>query len=102
MSTNGRARPDLAINRASTVNCKVAGKVESLYLRHDRAATHLFRVLGRREASGDQRALIASADTPDGPSLGLGERAFDAGEQALAPFEGITDELIASVPVARI
>ena len=41
---------------------------------------------------------IASADTPDGPSLGLGERAIDAIEQALEPFEGIVDELLASVP----
>jgi hypothetical protein len=41
---------------------------------------------------------IASADTPDGPSLGLGERAIDAITQALEPFEGIVDELLASVP----
>ncbi len=45
---------------------------------------------------------IASADTPDGPSLGLGELAFEAIEQALEPFEGIVGELLASVPVARI
>ena len=41
---------------------------------------------------------IASADTPDGPSLGLGDRAIDAIAQALEPFEGIVDELLASVP----
>ena len=41
---------------------------------------------------------IASTDTPYGPSLGLGERAFDAIEQALEPFEGIADDLLASVP----
>ena len=41
---------------------------------------------------------IASADTPDGPSLGLGERAMEAIEEALEPFEGIADELLASVP----
>lgn len=41
---------------------------------------------------------IASTDTPDGPSLGLGERAFDAIEQALEPFEGIADDLLDSVP----
>ena len=41
---------------------------------------------------------IASADTPDGPSLGLGERAIDAIGAALVPFEGIVDELLASVP----
>lgn len=41
---------------------------------------------------------IASADTPDGPSLGLGEQAEDAIEAALAPFAGIVDELLASLP----
>ena len=41
---------------------------------------------------------IASADTPDGPSLGLGERAIDAIAAALTPFEGIADELLASAP----
>jgi hypothetical protein len=41
---------------------------------------------------------IASADTPDGPSLGLGERAIEAIEAALAPYEGIADELLASLP----
>ncbi len=41
---------------------------------------------------------IASADTPDGPSLGLGERATDAIERALEPFKGIADELLASLP----
>ena len=30
---------------------------------------------------------IASADTPDGPSLGLGELALEAIEQALEPFK---------------
>lgn len=81
---------------------QVAGKVESLYLRHDRAATHLLRALGRRAAAGDQRARIASADTPAGPSLGLAERAIDTIEQALEAFEGIVGELLASVPHARI
>jgi hypothetical protein len=41
---------------------------------------------------------IASADTPDGPSLGLGLEARDAVEQALKPFGGIVDELLASLP----
>jgi hypothetical protein len=41
---------------------------------------------------------IASADTPDGPSLGLGERAIEAIEDALEPFEGIVSELLATVP----
>jgi hypothetical protein len=39
---------------------------------------------------------IASADTPDGPSLGLGCGAVAAIEAALAPFEGIVDELMAA------
>lgn len=41
---------------------------------------------------------IASADTPDGPSLGLGKGAIEAVEHALEPFEGIVDELLASLP----
>ena len=40
---------------------------------------------------------IASADTPGGPSLGLGHGAVEAIEEALAPFEGIVDELMASL-----
>ena len=45
---------------------------------------------------------IASADTPDGPSLGLRERAIEAIAEALEPFEGIVEELLASVPTGRI
>jgi hypothetical protein len=41
---------------------------------------------------------IASADTRDGPSLGLGESAMVAIEMALQPFHGVVDELLASVP----
>lgn len=41
---------------------------------------------------------IASADTPDGPSLGLGKGAIEAVEHALEPFEGTVDELLASLP----
>jgi hypothetical protein len=40
---------------------------------------------------------IASADTPEGPSLGLGLGAIEAIEAALKPFEGIADELLASL-----
>ena len=40
---------------------------------------------------------IASADTPDGPSLGLGLGAMEAIGAALEPFEGIADELMASL-----
>ena len=45
---------------------------------------------------------IASADTPDGPSLGLGEQAIEAIQHALQPFNGIIDELLASVPRGRL
>lgn len=41
---------------------------------------------------------IASADTLDGPSLGLGEQAIEAIEMALQPFDGIVEELLASLP----
>ena len=45
---------------------------------------------------------IASADTLAGPSLGLGKGAVEAIESALQPFEGIVDELIASLPQASL
>jgi hypothetical protein len=45
---------------------------------------------------------IASVDTPVGPSLGLGNGAIEAVEHALDPFEGIVDELMASLPQAAI
>jgi hypothetical protein len=41
---------------------------------------------------------IASADTPDGPSLGLGLRAIEAVESALEPFEGLVAQLLATAP----
>ena len=45
---------------------------------------------------------IASADTPDGPSLGMGKGAIEAVEHALEPFEGIVDELLASLSGAEL
>lgn len=45
---------------------------------------------------------IASADTLDGPSLGLGKGAIEAVEGALQSFEGIKDELLASLPESGI
>jgi hypothetical protein len=45
---------------------------------------------------------IASADTPGGPSLGLGKGAIEAVERALEPFGGIVDELLASLPRATL
>ena len=42
---------------------------------------------------------VASADTPDGPSLGLGWFPRDALEAALEPFDdGVVEELMATVP----
>jgi hypothetical protein len=45
---------------------------------------------------------IASADTPDGPSLGLGKGAVEAVEHALEPFGAIVEELLASLPKAAL
>jgi hypothetical protein len=52
-------------------------------------------VLRIREFNG---RWIASADTPDGPSLGCGHSAFQAIWQALAPFDGVVGELLAALP----
>jgi hypothetical protein len=41
---------------------------------------------------------LASADTPDGPSLGLGRLPEEALFQALEPFAGIVEELMETVP----
>jgi hypothetical protein len=41
---------------------------------------------------------IASADTPNGPSLGLGLGAIQAIEAALEPFQGLVAELLATAP----
>ena len=45
---------------------------------------------------------IASADTPDGPSLGLAFEARDAIVLALEPLDGFVDELLASLPSSRL
>ena len=45
---------------------------------------------------------IASADTPNGPSLGLGEEALEAISGALEPFSSIADELMSSLPVWKL
>lgn len=80
-------------------SCKVAGEVDALYHPGDVRArltcsaiwvdVRLCEIHGR---------WIASSDTPEGPSLGLGEWAFDAIERAIEPFDGIADELLASFP----
>jgi hypothetical protein len=41
---------------------------------------------------------LASADTPDGPSIGIGRVPEDALARALRPFEGVIDELLETVP----
>jgi hypothetical protein len=41
---------------------------------------------------------LASADTPDGPSMGIGRLPEDALARALRPFERGMDELLATVP----
>ena len=41
---------------------------------------------------------VASADTPDGPSLGMGWFPVDALQEALGPFDGYVEELMATVP----
>jgi hypothetical protein len=41
---------------------------------------------------------LASADTPGGPSLGVGRLPQLALVQALAPFPGLVEELMESVP----
>ena len=55
--------------------------------------------LRMREING---RWIASADTPDGPSLGLGELPLDAIGMALKSFDGVVEELLASVPRSRL
>lgn len=41
---------------------------------------------------------LASADTPDGPSLGLGWQPLEALGEAREPFDGAVDELLQSLP----
>lgn len=41
---------------------------------------------------------IASADTPHGPSLGLGFTPLRALRLALEPFDGVVDELLQTAP----
>jgi hypothetical protein len=38
------------------------------------------------------------ADTPDGPSMGTGDSPVDALMQALEPFQGMVEELLACLP----
>jgi hypothetical protein len=43
-------------------------------------------------------AWLASADTPDGPTLGRGRSALSAAINALEPFDGYVEDLIRSAP----
>jgi hypothetical protein len=43
-------------------------------------------------------AWLASADTPDGPTLGRGRSALSAAVNALEPFDGYVEDLIRSAP----
>jgi hypothetical protein len=45
---------------------------------------------------------IASADTPDGPSVGVGFAAVEAIVMALEPFDGVIDDLLDSLPLGVI
>ncbi len=42
---------------------------------------------------------VASADTPDGPSIGVAMAVEAAVRDALEPFAAVADELIASAPL---
>jgi hypothetical protein len=42
--------------------------------------------------------FLASADSPRGPTLGTGNDAIEAITNALAPFDGVIDELLDSLP----
>jgi hypothetical protein len=48
------------------------------------------------------RRWIASADTVDGPSLGCGTTALAALWDALAPFDGVIDALLAFLPLDTV
>jgi len=79
--------------------CKVPSKVDPLYqpgmIMLRLTCSVVWVDVRLREING---RWIASADTRDGPSLGLGLEAREAIEQALKPFEGIVDDLLASLP----
>ena len=85
-----------AVNVASVG--KVSRKVTALPSRHDQRPAQLRDVLRRRAERELNGRFIASADTPDGPSLGTGAGAIEAIEAALEPFEGATEDLLASLP----
>jgi hypothetical protein len=58
-------------------------------------------LLGGRAAHQFRRRWIASADTPDRPSLGLGYLPTEALEESLAAYEGAVDDLMRDAPEIR-
>jgi hypothetical protein len=60
-----------------------------LRYRNLRVEVRLYQVNGR---------WLASAETPDGPSLRTGWSARGALAEALEPFDGIIDELLSTAP----
>jgi len=48
--------------------------------------------------AGMNARWLASADTPDGPSLGLGWTPRQALLHALEPFDGLIDDLLQTAP----
>jgi len=64
--------------------------------RHFRLTSSVFWVDVRLLRLGGN--WLASADTKDGPSLGLGRLPEEAVRRALEPFDGLVDELMDTVP----
>lgn len=61
-----------------------------------RLSCQLFNVNVRvREMNGH---FLASADTPEGPTLGTGTNAIEAITETFEPFSGVLDELLDSLP----
>lgn len=69
----------------------------ALFVRTVRLTCLPFSVDARRTAV-EGGGWLASADTPDGPMMGTGETPVDALIVALAPFQGVIDELLACLP----
>lgn len=81
-------KPPLDDNRLVSAPCYGAGMQEM------RLRCALFWVDVRLRQI--DAAWVASADTPDGPSLGLGMTASSALQAALRPFAPLEDELLGS------
>jgi hypothetical protein len=92
-SAQRRAVPGLPDDRPGDMvrSSEVRGPLQSFRLECD--AFHV--ILRIREFNG---RWIASADTPEGPTLGCGHSAFQAIWAALAPFGGAVGALLAALP----